>query len=262
MSTRSETQFDSNPWTRCGVFLINLDRSHERLQAMHQIFMESKVPYEKIRGFDASKEDLSACQIDLDAFRKNHGRLSPRKGEIGVYQSHLKAIQNFIESDKEFAVVLEDDVVLEAEFTQSLEQLLQWSDAWDLVPLFHFHSGGAIAVRENQGVELKVFLAHISSAAAYLLNRKAAKNLLKNLKHQKACIDHSLFEAWVHGIKLRGISPMPVILSNYSHTSTINSDSSKKLPVINRLPTYFQRLQRSLRIFWYGFFEFLRNFPR
>lgn len=262
MNAQLKVKYDLRPWIRCGVFLINLDRSPERLQAMHEILMKSKIPYERISGFDASKEDLSACPLDVEAFRKNHGRLAPRKGEIGVYQSHIKAIQKFFESDKEFAIIFEDDVILDENFTESIDQLLKWNEAWDVVPLFHFHSGGSVAIKKNQGLELTVFFAHISSAAAYILNKKAAKKLLENLKQQKACIDHSLFEAWVHGLKLRGISPMPVNLSGNSHASTINSEFSNKISVIKRLPTYFQRIQRSLRTFKYGFFEFMLNFSK
>ncbi len=62
-----------NLWSRCAVFLINLDRSPERLQLAHQSFVAAQVPYQRIAGFDASREDLSRCKIDARPSKKRTG---------------------------------------------------------------------------------------------------------------------------------------------------------------------------------------------
>lgn len=235
-------------WSRCAVFLINLDRSPERLALAHQSLAAARIPYERIPGFDASREDLSQCRIDLKAFRKTHGRTEPRKGEIGVYQSHLKALKSFIQSGREFGIILEDDASPEPYFAHSISQLLTWKEAWDIVPLFHFHAGGAMVLRQTNESQLTLHLAHISSAAAYIVNRKAATNLLAHMETQRACVDHALFEKWTHGLRLRGISPMPVRLSSQANISTIGADNSGKLPFFQRFPTFMSRSANALKL--------------
>lgn len=246
-------------WDQCGVFLINLDRSPDRLQLARKNLSAAGMPFQRIAGFDASKEDLSKCVIDTAAFCIAHGRKAPRKAEIGVYQSHLRAISAFLESDKEFGIVLEDDAAPELNITQSVAQLIAWRHEWDIVPLFHFHSGGPVTLKKQAGLSLTVHLAHISSAAAYIINRHAAQVLLKNLAIQRACIDHTLFEHWTHGLKLRGIVPMAMRLSEQAHVSTILVEGSEKLPLLLRLPTFTARVQNALRIFAYAIKDIVKN---
>ena len=117
-------------WKRCGVFLINLDRSPERLAQAHQNFFAAGVPFERVTGVDASKEDVSGYAIDRSAFSVIHGRHAPRKSEIGCYQSHLHALYAFLDSGKEFGIILEDDALPEPHFLPALQQLLQWH--WEL----------------------------------------------------------------------------------------------------------------------------------
>jgi glycosyl transferase family 25 len=248
-----------NLWSRCAVFLINLDRSPERLQLAHQSFVAAQVPYQRIAGFDASREDLSRCKIDARKFQKTHGRTEPRKGEIGVYQSHLKALRSFVECGKEFGVIMEDDVTLEPYFTHGITQLLEWSEHWDIVPLFHFHSGGPVGMRQSADFKLTLHLAHISSAAAYLVNRKAAAKLLAHMTIQRACVDHALFEKWSHGLRLRGISPMLVRLNSQANVSTIGVEKSRKLHFFQRFPTFICRSLNALKIIKHAVTELLRE---
>lgn len=246
-----------NPWEKCAVFVINLDRSPERLAVIHQSLAAADIPYQRIPGFDASREDLSQCRIDLKAFKKTHGRAKPRKGEIGVYQSHLKALKSFVQSGKEFGVILEDDASPEHSFVNSIIQLIKWKAAWDIVSLFHFHGGGPVVLRQTTDNKLTIHLAHISSAAAYVINRNAATRLLSHMEIQRACVDHALFEKWTHGLRLRGISPMPVRLSSQANISTIGVENSGKLPLFQRYPTFIRRSVNALKIFGHAINELL-----
>ncbi len=198
---------------RCAVVLINLDRSPDRLAAAHRHFGAVGLPFVRVAGIDASQEDLSGYPVDRRSFERIHGRASIRPGEIGCYQSHLKALRMFIASGKEFGLICEDDAQPESFLLQSLVILFDWADDWDIVPLFHFHRGGPVALRRGPGLALNVHMGHISSAAAYLVNRRAAQVLLDHLDVMRACVDHSLYETWRHGLRLRSVSPMPVQLA-------------------------------------------------
>jgi glycosyl transferase family 25 len=248
-------ELSATPWHRCGVFLINLDRSPDRLAAASRHFFDAGIPFQRVAGFDASKEDVSLCEIDQTAFTKIHGRKFIRKGEIGVYQSHLRAMNSFLESDKDFAIILEDDVLPLAHALNSIEQLIAWEADWDIVPLFHFHSGGPVTLKHSDSLKLTVHLAHISSAAAYMINRHAAQVLIKHMAVQRACVDHALFENWAHGLRLRGILPMAMQLSAQANISTINAENSGKLAIWRRMPTFLARMHVAVRLFFFALKE-------
>lgn len=236
-------------WSKCDVFVINLDRSPDRLATIHAHLTGAAIPYKRIAGFDASKEDIGRCPIDLKSFQLTHGRKQIRKGEIGCYQSHLKAISTFIGSDKEFGIIFEDDAAPKPHFATVIERLIEWKDKWDIVPLFHFHSGGQVGIEKAGDLKLTVHLGHISSAAAYMINRHAAQQLLQHLAVQRACVDHTLFAKWVHRLRVRGVTPMPVSLAPHAHTSTINAETSDKPHVLQRIPTFGLRFYNTLRNF-------------
>lgn len=243
---------------RCGIYLINLDRSSDRLLSAKRHFNEVGLPFERIAAVDARKEDMSSYSIDRKVFERTHGRATIRPGEIGCYFSHLKAIRVFLASDKEFGVILEDDVLPQERLSEVLQELFAVSNEWDIVSLFHFHRGGPIVVRRSKQFALAVHVAHISSAAAYLLNRNAAERLIKHLEIMRACIDHSLYESWQHGLKLRSVMPMPIQLAEQAHESTINTEAGNKPSIFFRLPTLFNRSYVAIRLFFYGLGQVFR----
>jgi glycosyl transferase family 25 len=245
----------NSPWNKCGVFLINLDRSPERLALATENFSKVGMPFQRIAGFDASKEDVSLCQIDQPAFTRIHGKKLIRKGEIGCYQSHLRAIQAFLATEKDFAIILEDDALPLPHAVSTIAQLIEWKSDWDIVPLFHFHSGGPVTLKHSGNLKLTVHLAHISSSAAYMINRRAAQVLIKHMAVQRACVDHALFENWAHGLRLRGIRPMAMQLSAQANISTINAENSGKLAIWRRLPTFLARTHVAVRLFFFALKE-------
>jgi glycosyl transferase, family 25 len=243
----------------CGIYLINLDRSVERLSSAERRFNAVGLPIQRIDAIDAYKEDVSVYPIDREAFQRTHGRKSIRPGEIGCYFSHLKAIRAFLASDKEFAIILEDDVLPQIELPAVLKELLALADEWDIVSLFHFHRGGPVVVRQAKEFSLAVHVAHISSAAAYLVSKNAAKKLIQHLEVMRACLDHSLYESWKHGLQLRSVTPMPIHLAPQANQSTINIASGDKPFFLLRLPTLLNRSYVAVRVLFYGLVQIFRS---
>ena len=238
--------------SRCGIYLINLDRSTDRLLSARQHFSAIGLPFERIEAIDAHKEDMSSYAIDRKVFERIHGRSTIRPGEIGCYFSHLKALRAFLVSGREFGIILEDDTLPTPDLIKVIETLFDWSDDWDIVSLFHFHWGTPIILRRTQQCALAVHLTHISSAAAYLVSKKAASSLLLHLETMRACVDHSLYAQWQHGLRLRSALPMPISLAPEVSQSTINADAGGKPSALHRLPTLFNRSYVAIRIFASG----------
>jgi glycosyl transferase, family 25 len=231
------------------VYLINLDRSPGRLATVTEQLNSRKIPFERVSAFDASTQDLTRCEIDRPHFQRVHGRAVIRNAEIGCHQSHLQVLTRFVASRKAFAVVLEDDIEIAAEFEAVLRQLLVWKDDWDIVPLFHWHRGTPIHVKREGDFRLNVFLSAVTSSAAYVVSRQAAIVLLAHMAVQKACVDHELFDIASHHLRLRGVMPRTIKLSEEANVSTIGasgSDSTLKPALWKRLPTLAHRSRYAL----------------
>lgn len=103
-------------------FIINLDRSPDRLAECRDKFSSMGISLERIPAVDGQVNDLSSFYDD-ELCRKEMGR-SIQPGEVGCFLSHINAIQKFWESDAEYAVILEDDASPSSDFLQTLEQLI------------------------------------------------------------------------------------------------------------------------------------------
>jgi glycosyl transferase family 25 len=104
-------------------FVINLDRSPERLAECQNKFSSIGISLERISAVDGKANDLSSF-FDDEACRKEMGR-SIQPGEVGCFLSHVNAIQKFWEGDAEYAVILEDDALPSDDFLQTLEELIR-----------------------------------------------------------------------------------------------------------------------------------------
>jgi glycosyl transferase, family 25 len=222
------------------VYLINLDRSPMRLASVTDQLNSRRIPFERVTAFDASKEDLSRCAVDKHSFQRVHGRSIIRNAELGCHQSHVQALTRFVQSNKPFAVILEDDIEISSAFESVVSQLLKWKADWDIVPLFHWHRGTPIRINSEGEIALSVFLTAVTSSAAYIVNRHAAKVLLTHMLVQKACVDHELFDIRSHHLRLRGVTPRVIELSDAATVSTIGAsgeDKSLKPSLWRRFPT-------------------------
>jgi glycosyl transferase, family 25 len=234
------------------VYVINLDRSPERLAQISKRLATLEVSFERIAAFDASKQDLSVCKIDREAFTRVHGRKNVRDAEIGCHQSHVIVLKKFMQSDKQFAVIFEDDIHVGDGLSATLDQLKNWHAHWDIVPIFHWHRGTPLQIQHAGKYALNVFLTSVTSSAAYVVNRHAAKTLLDYMQTQTACVDHELFDTATHGLRLRGVTPKCITLSEQANVSTINTNTSHKPAFWKRMPTLIYRSQYAARRFFSG----------
>lgn len=119
------------------TYLINLDRAKERLAIMNQELNKHQITYERIDAVDAKILDHSTYVID----NKYDRDLVP--GEIGCYLSHVKALQTFLASENDFAIILEDDAILDPQYKYITEKAMtdfsSYSDyeKWDVLKLYN-----------------------------------------------------------------------------------------------------------------------------
>lgn len=111
---------------KVAYFLINLDDNTERLKTAAKQLNEQHIIFHRISAFDGRKLQPSDHPLyNRDKCLHYMGR-ELVGGEIGCYMSHLKCAEEFLESDADYAVVLEDDFKISNELHQKVIATIDW----------------------------------------------------------------------------------------------------------------------------------------
>ena len=95
-------------------YVINLDRSTERLELISSQLSNQKINLKRIPAIDGIELNIDK-EADDATCKYEMGR-SIQPGEVGCFLSHIKALEAFISSKSDFAVILEDDAIIQSEF--------------------------------------------------------------------------------------------------------------------------------------------------
>ena len=242
------------------IYVINLDRDVERMASIRANLEALGLPFERLSAVMGKDVPEWEKLVDLSAYAWRNRLDTPRAGEVGCYLSHLKAMETFLRTDAPWCVILEDDVEVLPACADVLRSLAE-KDDWDLVKLFNFHSGLPVKKRALAGGHhLVVHLTRTTSAAAYVVNRRAAETLLRSMRPISEQVDHAHDQPWETGLRVRGIRPMPVILAPVAHTtSTIGyQDKQKRRPLGKAVKLFLSRAKKEISRFGYGLFDVVR----
>ncbi|MCA5585455.1 MULTISPECIES: glycosyltransferase family 25 protein [Parabacteroides] len=193
------------------TYLINLKESVERRErvlretAGHRLLDIELV--EAVDGRKMSAEEVTSRFHTLK-FIYRYER-TPKRGEIGCTLSHRECYRRFLESDNEFALILEDDVTFlyPVEETEEILQQLtaklsrRKSHLITLSIQYIYYPGNSFQI--NSFSVFKVSDAW--GTCAYLINRKAAKKLLSVSRASIVADDFVYMNC--HGIRVDGIYP-------------------------------------------------------
>lgn len=245
----------------CGIYVINLDRSPKRLEEISEQLARAGLSFQRVAAVDgkeATPEQLT--QLDEASYQRKHGK-SSLPGELGCYLSHVEAIRQFLQSGHSYAVILEDDAILEDGFSQVVQYLSHHPKPWDMVKLSGVHSGTPCAVSTiNDQYRLSVMFSKCTCSSAYMLNRKAAEAYNQGLLPMSLPYDHEFDKGWTYGIKVRAVTPFVVIHNEQAPTTIVaTSTISRKLAGLHRLPAYGYRLKTELCRLSYAVSQYLTS---
>ena len=184
------------------VYCINLDDHVERWEYMQDQFEYWNIKdYTRISAYDGREDDLS----EIITGRYPDNMLT---GEVGCTTSHLKAMKEFLKTDKPYAIMMEDDCDLDlAKFWN-----FSWKDFvahlpfdWDVVQL-------AIICTGDLHVHLHKRFVNDFSTACYIITRYHAEKLVRyHCRGEKYKLD-------------QGVKPRPVaddLIYNCGNTFSI-----------------------------------------
>jgi glycosyl transferase family 25 len=158
-----------------GVYWINLDRSKERRENMLKVLKDpifDGMVKHRVKGYDGTK------QYDIEKMKKLIDMTYPSVTvkEYACFLSHLKAILTFSKSNYEYALILEDDVTLDYKpyWKITIQDCIRNApEDWEILQLCFF---GDTLPKELYSPK------HRHSAAAYIIRKKAAQQLMKKMQ--------------------------------------------------------------------------------
>ncbi|MDZ7591537.1 MAG: glycosyltransferase family 25 protein [Rubrivivax sp.] len=246
---------------RLQTWVINLDRAPDRWARISGQLQRLGLPFTRLPAVDARA--LTADQratLDDAGYRRKHG-MAPLQGELGCYLSHVEALRLFLAGGAEFALVLEDDVLLHDSLPAALHSLMLHAGRWDMVKLSAVHSGTPQPVLQlAPGYQLAVMLSRCTGASAYLVNRRAAKAYVEGLLPMQLPYDHVFDQGWRFHLKVRLVTPTPCGHDDrIASTMGYSSAPSRKFHWSRRLPAFAYRLGNETRRLMYGLASLARE---
>lgn len=236
-----------DPALPCTAYLINLDRSPERLTAMARRLDDLGIPWQRVRAVDGETFGPPPWPgYDERSYRRFVGKF-PHANELGCYLSHLAALQKFLADGQAFGLILEDDAEFADDLATVLPELLRRAEHWDVLKLSGIHHGMPATTLQLSGRHrLVAYLQRQTGAAAYLVQPRAAHAYVEGLLPMRVPYDHEFDKAWRYGIRLRGVEPRPV--SARGHRSTINiRHAAIRMPWYLRLGVLWYRTRTETR---------------
>jgi glycosyl transferase, family 25 len=205
------------------IFLINLDRSHERLALMQAQADALGLAFERVSAINGTRQ-LPGWMISqfLDQRGRVRGGLS--EGEVGCYASHLLVMSTIVERRLEAAIVLEDDAVLDPDFEQAACAAVQAAPAgWECIHLSTDFKKAAFPVASlGLGRSLVRYKRLPVNSLGYIVSRAGAAKLL-DARHRVRPFDLEFRLAWLTGLEIFGTYPA-VARANQRLETTIRAD--------------------------------------
>ncbi len=201
------------------IYVINLDRSQERLKNIDQQLKSYNLKYTRfaaVDGYDinltnksngdlGTGRDIKNKNYKLDSkyeyeIQTNYGKLTHKPttpiltaGELGCSCSHLHILQNIVKNNIKYSLILEDDITLTNNFRNKFQKSLKSvPNNWKFIYLHTNNSKGKQLTKINDFVsKFEADGKAVWSTAAYLITLEGAKTILDKLKKFNVAIDNS-----------------------------------------------------------------------
>lgn len=208
------------------TLVINLDRSADRLTYMQELLKTHKIHFQRINAVDGKKLDPSIVK---------ESTLTP--SELGCFKSHVLAWEELLKTDNEYALVLEDDILLSKHTLSFLKNTDLLKLDFDIIKLdtnltkIFIHKSCELQAKP---IALHKLLTIHYGAGGYIIRRNYAEKVVKLCAHPNTPVDVFLFgQENLANNKILQAKPalimQPIILDNATHfESTIRDERTLK----------------------------------
>jgi glycosyl transferase family 25 len=183
------------------IYLINIDRATERLAEIRRQGVEFSIEINRVDGVDGLKVPREQwIDVDERRFLKRHGRrILP--GEYGCYRSHLLALERFLSSGHDSAIIMEDDIQLNHGFLARAISARAAVPSADVIKFVnHRWKGFRAHTGTTEGDTLgRCLFGPQGSTACYLITRSGAEKIAAKLRVMSLPWDVAIERGWDTG---------------------------------------------------------------
>ncbi|MGY5848627.1 glycosyltransferase family 25 protein [Salegentibacter sp. HM20] len=220
------------------IYIVNLDRAKERRDSVEKELRKTNLPFQFISAVD--KTTVANYKYKI----RNQYKRPLITTEIACYLSHLKVKKLFLKSNYDYAIILEDDVELLANFDTVVKTIITQYNTlpkkhqWDVLKLPSFGKKNLIKVYDIDSYHsLYGGSVAITTMAAIWTKTGVKKFLGKAVLKDEAIInmpiDCELQRAWKYNLKIYNIAP-PIVRGK-EFGSQIRPKTKLRSKLINRV---------------------------
>jgi glycosyl transferase family 25 len=211
-------------WKIC---LINLERSTDRLAACASQLDSYGLPFDRIEAVNGDTLDVSKIN-ELYNFGDSSYHKHMTRGELGCYLSHARAWQAIVDEQLDYAVILEDDILLQDHIQQGLEAITYIQQPWDVIKLAEAPAKrNAVHQIPAGDFSLITYNKVPSRTCAQVVSLSGARKLLATSININRPIDIELQYWWESELSVFGLKPY-VVKANHDEISEIDRNLNRK----------------------------------
>ena len=220
------------------IYVINLENSVSRWDKISDNLNVQSATFERVNAIYGKSIDWQAASDDI--FCRSYMGRSIQPGEVGCFLSHVKALQKFIASEENFAIILEDDSEICPDFISVADNLLSQLKHTDFYAVNLGPSDYKYASKVNIFDTYQIFCTHRFPmlATGILWSRKGAESFLNQFTLVTLPYDNYL-RVFLTGTN-KAYSIKPSIVNPSDFASDIDTEGlTKKRSQLNRSKFYF-----------------------
>ncbi|MCR9139070.1 MAG: glycosyltransferase family 25 protein [Alphaproteobacteria bacterium] len=226
------------------AFIIHLARATARRQHVDQLIMDCPVPAEIVDAVDGGllspdeRADVYVPRLHRPAYP-----FTLREAEIGCFLSHRLCWQKIVENDLPYALVFEDDALLDKEIAGKALELAEnhiEESGYIQLPVRAIGDNPYVVAQDNGTRLVRPGVVPLR-LSGQMISRSAARELLRLTTVFDRPVDTFLQMFW-----LTGIRPLAVEPSGLTDCTQEAGGST-----ISRRKPFGERVVREVRRFWY-----------
>lgn len=238
------------------IYVINLERSHERRERMIKALTDAGLEYEIFPAVDGSK-DFEELEHYNDKKRRFLRSRPLTRGELAAFASHHRLWKKCVELNEPI-IIFEDDAVLLSEFPEAINIAEQHIEKYGCLR-FYGHRGGKLKTIEtlNDGYRIDFSRKGVLVSVAYMLTPDAAAKFLAHSDEWIFGQDVYMNLSFIHGVGCFILKPHSI-----DHTwedTTIYGRTGHKKKIFSKLvkELHVASIRLRSRLFEY---KMLKNF--
>jgi len=196
------------------IFVINLDRSPDRLNAISEQFAKIEMSFEKFSAIDGKQvSDEFLNQFYSKTLNRKKYFTSLSRGEIACYISHLKVCEKIIADNLDYGIILEDDLILNQNL-KLIPSVLEKIDDWKYIKLSAPFKKKKVLTSTTISLEspyskfeLVRWKKNPTGTQAYAISKEGAEDFLKKRSIFFRPIDVDLQFSWETNLDVMGLIP-------------------------------------------------------